>query len=248
MADAAGEPDGEISQFEWGWIGGKLDKDGSGGIEKGELTALVGPATPASCEANDVDVMWAALETYDTDHQNGLDPEEWMAIHKAADANGKGADQNDGDMSAEEWESCKKQDGSALMLADRPGGCPQIALFDLADADGVPDGEVSQTEWGTTTTEGLFKKLDANGGGDIDKDELIALVQQTTRTDGLDNGPSCEATDVDAMWTALLTYDTNRDGNIGIDEWTAIYTAADADGNGDGKMSAEEWENCPRKA
>jgi len=127
------------------------------------------------------------------------------------------------------------------MLAVRPGGCPQIALFTMGDISG--DGSMSKTEWGTKKGEGLFGKLDKDGDGDIEQNELKVLVEDTA-------GPSCGSDDTEPMWKALVTYDAgDKNGKLDPDEWLSILTAADANGSGndqnDGDMSAEEWENCP---
>jgi Ca2+-binding EF-hand superfamily protein len=76
-----------------------------------------------------------------------------------------------------------------------------------------------------TDFKGNFRAKDANGDGFVDRDELIAVMQE--RSEQVDLPPACERTELARRWT--FPPETLADGEIEF-----------ADGNGDGRLTLRE--------
>jgi len=123
----------------------------------------------------------------------------------------------------------------------------QQDLFSQIDANG--DGQISPDEMssfgknlpggGHFQKQGLFRKIDANGDGSISKDEWAAHRAQRDKTraallqvqeqsgGGHHHGPSGARRSSAASQT-FNALDTNKDGVVSAEEWTAAYGSANS--------------------
>lgn len=148
----------------------RVDKDGSGGIDADELSAMTEKMAEHTGETIDVDSL---METYDSDGDGVLNEEE---THEA-------------------MESLREEMGPP------PGGGRPPMGGPIADASGPMPGM-------GPSPEEMFNKVDEDGSGGVDADELSTMAEEMAERTG-------ETIDVDSLMEA---YDSDADGALNEEE------------------------------
>jgi len=184
----------------------EIDSDGSGSLERQELMVLVqelrkrlgSNLLEADELGQQVDKL---LREFDTNRSGTIEPDEFLKM-----------------MVRRPW--------SAMLPSDVADSMPQAVAETLIDSKPARDfrkelqlsvGKEAASKGVIMAARKIFRSVDGDGNGKLDRQELGMLVQELRASMGahLLNGPAMHA-EVTEM---LLKFDINRDGDISFDEF-----------------------------
>jgi Ca2+-binding EF-hand superfamily protein len=190
----------------------EIDGDGSGSLERPELEVLVqelrkrlgASLLPGDEVTKQVDQL---LRQFDTNHSGTIEPDEFLKM-----------------IVRKPWSSMLPADVvdnmpqmvAESMLDSKPMRKYRKSLFQEAAQEAASKGVI-------LAAKKIFRSVDGDGNGKLDRDELGCLVQEMRRSMGHDyHSQVAISREVDAV---LDKFDINRDGDISFDEFLRMIVS-----------------------